>query len=381
MASPMEAVADTKLTALEPKEYAFFGYSVAIHGRTAVVGAWGEDSERGAAYIYVARNGSWILQDTLRAEDGAPGERFGHAVAIHGDKIVVGAVYDGEAGFRAGAAYLFVREGSSWHFRAKLTAPDAAAYQQFGSAVAMGDDVVAVGASGFTGRAIHLFDRSGAHQATLQPGDLHEDARFGSALALSGDTLVAGAWQDELYDDYDDEAPVPGAAYLFERSEDGWREVARVTSSSGNPGFGYAVAIGNGAAAVGAPGESVSVFARRGGAWQLAATLSEAEALHFGSAVAIGGNRLAVGAPGGAGAVFVYQQQGGAWALAQRVQAPSGNDALHLGGAIAASGQRLIAGATGDRAGGIASGAAYVIPQPRLRPPRSLAVRAKGRRL
>jgi hypothetical protein len=362
LAAPVETTVKAKLTASAPSERAFFGDSVAIHGRTAVVGAWGEGEEAGAAYVYVARNGGWTLQDTLRVEDGAPGERFGHAVAVHSDTIVVGAVYDGEFGFRAGAAYLFVREGSSWHFQAKLTAPDAAAYQQFGSAVAVGDDVVAVGASGFSGRAVYLFDRAGAYQTTLRPGDLHEDARFGSALALAGDTLVAGAWQDELFDEHDGEAPVLGTVYFFERSGAGWREVARFTSPSGNPGFGYAVAVGNGTAAVGTPGESVSVFARRAGAWLLAATLSAPDAPHFGSAVALGGGRLAVGAPGGAGTVFIYRQNGHAWTLAQRVQAPSGNDALHLGGAVAASGQRLIAGATGDRAGGIASGAVYVIP-------------------
>ena len=89
----------------------FFGGSVAISGTTAVVGAEGSNSGTGAAYVFVRSGTTWSQQTELTASDGAAGDEFGASVAISGTTVVVGAFGKNS---KAGAAYVFVRSGTTW---------------------------------------------------------------------------------------------------------------------------------------------------------------------------------------------------------------------------------------------------------------------------
>jgi hypothetical protein len=125
---------------------------VAISGDTAVVGAYGDadaGSNSGSAYVFVRTAGgsAWAQQHKLTAADAAAGDVFGYSVAISGDTAVVGAKCDADAGFQSGSA-LFVRMagGSAWIQQHKVTAADAAANDQFGYSVAISGDTAVVGA-------------------------------------------------------------------------------------------------------------------------------------------------------------------------------------------------------------------------------------------
>ena len=105
------SVTEAKLTASDGAAADYFGYSVAISGDTGVVGAYGNDNEKGSnsgsAYVFVRSGTTWTQQAKLTASDGAANDYFGVGVAISGDTVVVGAYgNDGK-----GSAYVFVRSG------------------------------------------------------------------------------------------------------------------------------------------------------------------------------------------------------------------------------------------------------------------------------
>ena len=118
--------------------------SRALSGDTAVIGA-PPDGGSGAVYVFVRNGMNWEQQARLSAADRTPGDRFGEDVAVDGDTVVVGAPRNSENGFFSGAAYVFVRNGTTWTQQQKLTAPDAAAEDQFGRSVAISGNTVLVG--------------------------------------------------------------------------------------------------------------------------------------------------------------------------------------------------------------------------------------------
>jgi hypothetical protein len=124
------------------------GWSVAIDGDTALVGAFRDDGSTGAAYVFVRSGAGWAFQDKLTAPDGEVGDTFGFSVALDGDIALVGAPTDDAAtGSDAGAAYVFVRSGAGWTFWQRLAAADAEAGDQFGVSVAVSGDTALVGAN------------------------------------------------------------------------------------------------------------------------------------------------------------------------------------------------------------------------------------------
>ena len=244
-----------KLIALDAAAGDQFGYSVAISGDLVIVGAWGDDddgSASGSAYIF-DRSTGWSQIAKLTASDAERGDQFGYSVAISGNLAVVGARLDREGGSASGAGYVF--DGSrGWDQVTKLTASDAAANDQFGTSVAISGDLAIVGAPGDrddgpdSGSA-YLFDGStGWSQiAKLTASDAAAVDRFGTSVAINGDLAIVGAPLD------DDGGPDSGSAYLFDAST-GWSEVAELTASDAARGdeFGYSVAIGDDVAIVGA---------------------------------------------------------------------------------------------------------------------------------
>ena len=168
------------LKASNTGEFDGFGQSVGVSGDTVVVGAQREDSgttgvdsssdenvlDAGAAYVFVRSGTSWSEQAYLKASNPGRNALFGNSVSISGDAVVVGAHFEdsltigvnstpNEDGEKVGAAYLFVRSGSTWRQRAYLKAGFARSEHNFGSSVAVSGDTVVAGAmeegSGTTG--------------------------------------------------------------------------------------------------------------------------------------------------------------------------------------------------------------------------------------
>jgi hypothetical protein len=244
----------------------------------------------------------------LKAGDGAAGDQFGFSVALGGDIALVGAP-DWNSG--VGTAYVFERQGETWRQWAELSASDGAAGDQFGFSVALDGNIALIGAPGKdTGiGAAYVFERRGAswhQQARLAAGDGLPGDELGTAVALSGRSALVGAGSP-----FNAHA---GAAYIFGYRGESWRRQAKLTASDGaaRDQFGLSVALNGNTALVGAPfnahGGAAYVFGHQGVRWlqQAKLTASDGKARdQFGLYVALGGAIGLVGAPGKHGSTGV----------------------------------------------------------------------------
>jgi hypothetical protein len=143
-----------ELTASDGAANDRFGYSVSIDGDAALVGAYNDDGA-GSTYAFVRSGSTWTQQDKLTASDGASGDLFGESVSIDGDTALVGA--GGDDSF-TGSAYVFVkaRTSSDWAESIKITSSDAATNEEFGNSVSISGSTALVGSwrdGGSTGAA------------------------------------------------------------------------------------------------------------------------------------------------------------------------------------------------------------------------------------
>ena len=334
-----------KLTPSDGAKSDWFGHAVAVSEDTAVIGAPFHDDEgpsSSAAYVFHRRGTRWAQQAKLTASDAAAEDRFGDAVAVSGDTTVVGAWGDADA---TGAAYVFQRNGTTWSQQAKLTAIDAAAADQFGGSVAISGDTAVVGAFRHddphpdSGTA-YVFQRSGttwtqqakltASEETLRGwsfrglsrtiqkpdrvvGGLAVGDGFGSSVAISGDTVVVGAFR-------------PGSAYVFQRNGTTWTQQALLKEDVGVFGpSGVSVSVSGDAAVIGTYQAAsrhtgaAYLYQRNGTTWSQQAKLigsDVAEGDEFGFSVAISGGTAMVGAQADddagsqSGSVYVFDRGG-----------------------------------------------------------------------
>ena len=196
----------TKLVEPVPAVANYFGTAVALHNDTAVIGVSAANSYRGAAYVFARDNGTWTQQARLTAADGEANDMFGGAVAVHGDTAVVGAFIDRVDGQQwHGSAHVFQRQAGVWSPQAQLFLNDAGATPQFGLGVAIEGDNLLIGArhgdatTTRQGVVVHYVRESGgwSRKQTLHASEGTADDVFGHALAISGDNIVVGAYTDE----------------------------------------------------------------------------------------------------------------------------------------------------------------------------------------
>jgi hypothetical protein len=193
-----------------------FGYSVSISGDTAVVGAFGDDPAgivgAGSAYVFVRNGTAWTEQAKLTASDLGTSFGLGTSITVHGDTALVGA--RGHY-LVPGAAYVFTRTGTTWSQQARLTASSASSGDSFGSSVSMHGDTAVIGATqagppgGPPVGAAYLFHRAGTtwtEQARLAGSDVAAWNRFGTSVAVQEGTAVVGNVEDRSG---------PGSAYVY----------------------------------------------------------------------------------------------------------------------------------------------------------------------
>ena len=251
-----------KLTASDAANEGYFGSSVSLTGDTALVGAYGDDhagDESGAAYVFVRAGTVWSQQAKLTASDAANEDRFGESVSLWGKTALVGAWGDDDAGKDSGSAYVFARTGTAWSQQAKLTASTAAAYDYFGWSVSLFRDTALVGAFGddpagtFSGSAC-VFVRNGTawnQQAKLVASDAAPADYFGTSVSLFRNAALVGA-PHEFH-----AGGSAGSAYVFEWLGTMWRQQAKLTASdaAGGDYFGWSVSLSGDTALVGAWGD------------------------------------------------------------------------------------------------------------------------------
>lgn len=380
-----------KLTASDGAANDQLGWSIALSGDTAVVGAPSDDigwaANQGSAYVFTRNGGVWTQQQRLIANDGGADDYFGNSVAISGDTVVVGAfVDDVVANANQGSVYVFIRSGGVWTQQQKFTANDGGAYDYFGSAVAINGDTLVVGAendnigANTVQGSAYVFTRSGndwtqKQKLTANDGTAHD--YFGSSVAMSGETIVVGAEYDNI-----GVPGIVGSVYVFARSGGGWVQQQRLNpiDPAAVQGFGFSVALSGETLVVGVlddnsytPGSegSAYVFIRNNGMWtQQQKLIANDGAFHnyFSTSVAISGETIAVGAfydtvgkNTEQGSVYVFTRSGGVWTPQQRLTANDGAADDFFGVAVAMSSDTLVVGTQRDDIGENANqGSAYI---------------------
>ena len=374
-----------KLTASVASQSAFFGYSAAIAGDTAIVGVVGDSTYSGSAYVFTRSGSLWTQQQKLTASDAAQFDWFGRSVAISGDTAVVGAQGDDDHGSDSGSAYVFTRSGTMWSQQQKLTAADGAANDYFGIAVAISGELAFVG-SGYVSStfgmptntgSVYAFTRTGTtwtQKQKMTAADAGAGDSFGYSLAVTSSTLAVGAVYDSSLDA--DE----GSAYAFAYSGSTWAQQAKVDGpdSAARDFFGVSVSLSGDTALVGAMGDSPAgsssgsayVYTRNNSEWLEQQKLVASDATpgdQFGRSVSISGDTAIVGAYAysvntgtKSGAAYIFTRSGNAWTQQAKLSPSDGAAGDCFGVSVAISGDTAVVGALYNDYMEQDSGAAYV---------------------
>lgn len=327
------------------------GFSVAIAGDVAVVGAPGQSNNIGAAFIWEYRAGqSWQQAATLPDPRNASNDEYGSAVAISstsaGTYVAVGS---NEQNTEPNVVYTYKESGSAWDKQATLTDPDGYSSDKFGRALAISGNVLAIGAPGVKNNSgtVYIYNRSGTkwnqQAARPDPGDASGDM-FGRSVSTSDSKVLAGA---------------DGISYVYNDASGSWPQSAVLKNpGSASDNFGYAVNITAGTAVVGAPGGSppsagaAYVFTAKGSTWSSPVKLtapSGTQGDEFGNSVTEANGSLLIGMPVygavNCGTTFAYSLIGGAWTFQGQVPNPSCSNGDEYGFAAALSGATAVVGA------------------------------------
>lgn len=299
----------------------YFGTSVGVSGQTVVVGAPGAQNSAGAAYIFVRSAGSWRRQAVLTDPRGVTNDYFGFSVALSGSTAIVGAYgvnRNSFGGNNAGAVYIYERSGATWHLQASFTDPGYRAGDEFGISVAISNSTALVASTGVKqgAGAAYVYARPAAtwrQQARIADPVGRADDFFGASVALVGTTAVIGAPGAK---------GIAGVAYIYQNPGGGWRKKARLADPGGssNDWFGSAVAVSATSdglrVIVGDPNSDTRRcgtaydFFRPAGTWRERAKIANpgcARRDWFGNATALSGRTALIGALGkdnNAGAVY-----------------------------------------------------------------------------
>ncbi|MCB9838539.1 MAG: hypothetical protein H6813_04305 [Phycisphaeraceae bacterium] len=349
-----------------------FGASVSMIGNLALIGAPGNDDlgpDSGNATLLDTRTGGFLR--LFDANDGAPGDRFGEAVAISGGGVIAGAAAHSDNGADSGAAYLF--DLWSGDQIAKLLPGDNAAGDRFGVSVGLDDSFAIVGASGDDDNgadsgSAYLFNAvTGAQTAKLLAADGAAGDSFGASADLHGTIAIIGAPGD------DDQGAESGSAYVFDAVSGA--PLHKLLASAGGPGdlFGSSIALHGTLAIVGAPGDGVNGPGSGSASVFDAVTGAELHRLipgdgsvgdGFGSSVAIHGTIVvvgagAVGSPGDqSGSAYYFDAITGQ--ELGKLNAIGGGAFANFGSAVAITGTNLFVGAAAFDEVGLDAGASYL---------------------
>jgi len=421
-----------------------FGISVDVDDDTLLIGSSQDNhaggADAGSASVFVRSAGVWTWQANLFASDAAADDEFGYSVALEGDVALIGAHMDDlDDQLYAGSAYVFERAGSVWTESRKLIASDWYWYAEFGHSVALYGDTPIIGAPGayhgddYSAGAAYVFnlvdgdgdgvldgedncpdthnpgqeddDEDGVGDAcdnccdAYNPGqedadedgvgdvcdccdapielaqliseDPDPDDYLGRTVAISGDSVIAGAPGDDAGGNN------AGAAYVFVHNGEIWEQQAKLSASDADPNeaFGDAVAIDGDTAVVGVQADDQTgaayVFMRSGGVWTEQARLTASDTAiedWFGCAVDISGDTLLVGAWGNdhsstydPGAAYVFVRSGGVWTEQAKLIASDPDLGDNFGYSVALDGDTALVTALGDdHTGSTNAGSVYV---------------------
>lgn len=377
-----------------PGSNAEFGNSIAIDDNTMVVGAWYEpgittevkDDQNlytvvtrvGAAYVFIRDGHTWKQQAYLKVSNtdtlSFRGNLFGTSVAIDGDTIVVGAFHESSnatgvngyqnntKAYQAGAAYVFIRNGTNWTQQAYLKASNTQREDLFGTSVAISGDTIIIGApkedsksTGINGDqhdnsipnsgAAYVYireDNTWSQQAYLKASNTGLNDEFGRSVAISDNTVVVGAWReasnatgvngDQSDNSAGNRSDGAGAAYIFIRNGNSWSQQAYlkttnplsgvISNDKRDGGFGSSVAIAGDTVVIGTPNEE-------GNSTVVDGVVNDDSAVNLTHA----------------GAAYVFNRNGSQWGPQAQLKASNSGGFDRFGSSIAIDDNTVVIGA------------------------------------
>jgi len=253
-----------------------FGSALAIEGDTVLVAARFEDRDDtnlwdvGAVYAFDRSGTAWTQTAKLSSDDGEINDEFGVSLSLSGDTLLIGAAGDE---MDRGAAYVFARSGTAWSQGQKLTPGGLTINDRCGASVALSGDTILLGApdaiGGGPGSAfVFRFDgASWVEHQKLTANNAQVGDQFGSAVALEGDAAFIGAWGDDHSG-----MTNAGSTFLFTRNNATWTQTTRLTASDADPFdyFGRSVAVSGSTVFIGANGDDLPGGSDEGSAYVFA---------------------------------------------------------------------------------------------------------------
>ena len=287
-----------------------FGKVVAISGDTIVVGAENEDSNQksitnsssasydnsnmdsGAVYVFKRSGTTWIQEAYIKPSNSEAGDKFGHSVAIDGDTIVAStekedsnqtSITNGSSASNdnnnmdSGAAYVFTRSGSTWTQSAYIKAANNDPNDKFGKTVAISNNTIVVTSeaedsnqatisngqiassnnSNTDSGALYVYKKNAgnwAQEAYIKPSNSDTGDKFGHAVAIAGNFIVASAEREDSNQSVisngsgasnNNSHVDSGGVYVFERTGSTWAQIAYIKAANADAGdkFGKDVSI------------------------------------------------------------------------------------------------------------------------------------------
>jgi hypothetical protein len=242
-----------------------FGDSVALSGNTLMVGAIGatinSNNAQGAVYVFTDSNGTWTQQQKLVSGNGAEYDKFGYSIAIDGTNALISSPFttvNGNSGF--GTVYAFTNTNGTWNQSAMIEpANTGPGYYHFGNSLALSGDNALIGQPNSTNTeipgAVYAFTNSGGswtQAQTLHASDAAAYDYFGTALALHGNQFVTSAPGANLQIS-DSDYYSQGAAYIFSNDSGSWQQQQKLTASDATNFYdlGNSVALSDTTAVIG----------------------------------------------------------------------------------------------------------------------------------
>ena len=381
---------EQKVTASDGTANSYFGSAAALNGSTALIGADGDNSFQGAAYLFTKSNGSWSEGQKLTASDGLPGDEFGYRVVLADNTLLVGAFTATVGGVVSqGAAYVFTQSDGTWSESQKLTASDGALFDNFGASVALDGSTLVVGANGATvggnaaQGAVYVFTESNGTWTQTQKLTANDGAaydNFGLSVALKGSTILVGSPRAAIGANAGQ-----GALYVFTESNGTWSQTQKLTASDGatNDSFGESVALDGSTALIGAYNATINghtwqgaayIFTESNGSWSEGQRLTASDGTagaNFGNAVALNGSTALIGADASTvggntyqGKAYLFTESGGNWSQSDMFIASDGAVDDYFGAALAWDGVTALISTPHPTIGGNTwQGAAYFYEQ------------------